>query len=114
LIWHAGHTLLLTGDLEGPGLDQVLGLPTPPLDVLMAPHHGSRLANKLELAEWAKPKLVVSCQGPPRWPAREPDPYTASGAWFLGTWPHGAVTVHSGRGGLVVETFQTGQRLKVY
>lgn len=27
---HAGHTLLLTGDLEGPGLEQVLALPPAP------------------------------------------------------------------------------------
>ena len=27
---HAGHTLLLTGDLEGPGLERVLGLPRRP------------------------------------------------------------------------------------
>ena len=33
---HAGHTLLLTGDLEGPGLERVLGLPPHRVDVLMA------------------------------------------------------------------------------
>jgi competence protein ComEC len=31
---HAGHSLLLTGDLEGPGLDRVLGLPPRPVDVI--------------------------------------------------------------------------------
>ena len=76
----------------------------------MAPHHGSRLANRPELAAWAKPKVAVSCQGPPQWPVRVPDPYTAAGAQFLGTWPHGAVTIHGQRGGLVVETFRTQMR----
>jgi len=79
----------------------------------MAPHHGSRISNTPDLAAWARPRLVIACQGPPQWPARSPDPYTAAGTQFLGTWPHGAVTVRSHRTGLVVETFQTGQRFVV-
>jgi hypothetical protein len=35
------------------------------------------------------------------------------GARFLGTWPHGAVTVRSHASGLVVETFQSGERFVV-
>jgi competence protein ComEC len=34
LVRHAGHTILLTGDLEGAGLERVLALPSPPVDVL--------------------------------------------------------------------------------
>jgi competence protein ComEC len=113
LVRHAGHALLLTGDLEGPGLDRVLALAPPRVDVLMAPHHGSRTANKPELAEWARPKVVVSCQGPPRHAAGSADPYAAVGAHFLGTWPHGAVTVRSTARGLTVETFLTGQRFTI-
>ncbi len=108
---HAGHTLLLTGDLEGPGLARVLKLPAPKVDVFMAPHHGSRLANTPDLAAWARPRVVVACQGPPVWPAREPDPFSRAGVPYLGTWPHGAVTVRSHASGLVIETFVTGQRL---
>jgi competence protein ComEC len=33
LVRHAGHSVLLTGDLEGPGLDHVLGLPARSVDV---------------------------------------------------------------------------------
>jgi hypothetical protein len=44
---------------------------------------------------------------------QRPDPYTPAGGRFLGTWPHGAVTVRSHRTGLVVETFVTGQRFAV-
>jgi competence protein ComEC len=113
LVRHANNSILLTGDLEGLGLDRVLALPPFPIDVLMAPHHGSKTANIPALADWAKPRVVISCQGPPRSAARSPDPYASVGAQFLGTWPHGAVTVHSRQGGLVVETFQTGQRLNV-
>jgi competence protein ComEC len=107
---HAGHTLLLTGDLEGPGLDRVLGLPRRPIDIFQAPHHGSKLANVPELADWARPRVAVSSQGAPRGPGGVQEPYTATGARFLSTWEDGAVTIRSHQTGIVVETFVTGQR----
>src|SRR5262249_14856856 len=110
---HAGHTLLLTGDLEGEGMRRVLSLPPVRCQVLMAPHHGSRLADPAGLAAWARPKVVVACDGPPRGPAATAAAYAARGAQFLGTWEQGAVTVRSHTSGLVVETFRTGQRIVV-
>lgn len=114
LIRHAGHRILLTGDLEGPGLDQVLAHPLQPLDVLMAPHHGSKTANTVNLADWARARVVVSCEGLPRGPQRAQEPYSQRGSIFLGTWPHGAITVRSSEAGLWVETFRTGQRFQVH
>lgn len=110
---HDRHSILLTGDLEKAGLDRVLQLPSDPVDVLMAPHHGSRTANTRELAEWARPRLVVSNQGPPRGTARRDGAYRATDSIVLGTWPHGAVTLHSVADGLWVETFQSGQRFRL-
>ncbi|MFL5243474.1 MAG: DNA internalization-related competence protein ComEC/Rec2 [Gemmataceae bacterium] len=110
LLEHEGHTLLLTGDLEGAGLERVLSLPPQRVDILMAPHHGSLAANKKELAEWANPHVVIACQGPPRWPSRKTEPYTERGMRYLGTWPHGAITIHSAAGQLNVETYKTGER----
>jgi competence protein ComEC len=107
---HAGHALLLTGDLEGAGMTRLLGLPPMPVDVMMAPHHGSRTGYRPELTAWARPAVVVSCEGPPRWPRRGPQPYTEGGAPFLGTWPHGAITVRSSTTDLTVQTFVTRQR----
>ncbi|MFV0443988.1 MAG: ComEC/Rec2 family competence protein [Planctomycetaceae bacterium] len=57
---YAGRTLLLTGDLEGAGLERLLRLETSPIDVLMSPHHGSRAANPSQLAGWARPRIVVA------------------------------------------------------
>jgi competence protein ComEC len=108
---HAGHTLLLTGDLEGAGLERVLTLPPTPVDILMAPHHGSRASNKPELADWARPRVVIACQGPPRGVSQPAEPYSKQGATFFGTWPNGAITIHSGREELVIETFVTGGRI---
>jgi competence protein ComEC len=104
---YRSRSILLTGDLEGPGLSRVLELPPESVDVLMAPHHGSKTSNTPGLAEWANPRVVVSCEGPPRGPTRPAEPYSPRKARFFGTWPHGAVTVRSDGDRFVVETFRT-------
>jgi competence protein ComEC len=108
LLRHHGVSILLTGDLEEAGLAQVLALPPRPVDVLMGPHHGSARANTTELGRWASPRMVVLCQG------RSDDTSAAANAYagrtVLGTWPHGAVTVHQDANGAWVETFRTRQR----
>jgi competence protein ComEC len=106
-IRYRSRSILLTGDLEGPGLSRVLELPREPVDVLMAPHHGSKTSNTPGLAEWAQPRVVVSCEGPPRAPTRPAEPYSPRKARFFGTWPHGAVTVRSDGDRFFVETFRT-------
>jgi competence protein ComEC len=113
LVQHAGHSILLTGDLEGPGLERVLALPSRAVDVLMAPHHGSRVANPPALAAWARPRLVVACLGPLPWPTKVAEVYEGGGAAYLGTSPHWAITLVSHRTGLVAETFRTGRRFVV-
>jgi competence protein ComEC len=107
---HAGRSLLLTGDVQGLGLDQVLRQPHGNLDVLQAPHHGSRTSNTPALARWARPKVVVSNEGAPTWPTNVPAMYADHGARYLSTWKHGAVTIVSHQGGLVVETYRTKER----
>jgi competence protein ComEC len=111
LVRHAGHSVLLTGDLERTGMDRVLELPRFTVDILMAPHHGSRSTDTPGLAAKVRPRMLVACQGPPRGATRPPDPNRIPGILYWGTWPHGAVTVRSRAGRLVVETFLTGQRL---
>lgn len=113
LVRHAGHSILLTGDLEGAGLERLLATPARAVDVLMAPHHGSKVANTPALAAWAKPQLVIACQGPPPWPTAVSDVYASRGARYLGTWPHGAITIRSHRTGLIAETFRSGERIVV-
>jgi competence protein ComEC len=111
LLQHEGHSILFTGDLEGAGRNLVLSEPIEPVDVLMAPHHGSPAVNDAHLANWANPKVVVSCEGPPRYQTRPNEPYSARGIKFFGTWPHGAITVRSSSRGLLLETFASEQRL---
>jgi competence protein ComEC len=108
---HAGHTILLTGDLEGAGLERVLHSPKERADILMAPHHGSHRVDGGSLARWCRARLVVSCQGPPRGRARAPAMYARQGARFWSTHEHGAVIVRSSPGALVAQTFRSRQVL---
>jgi competence protein ComEC len=109
LVRHRGKSILLTGDLEEPGLTRMLSLPSMRPDVMQAPHHGSRVSNKPELAAWARPRVVVSCQEPPRRSGLAKEPYTERGTIYLPTWRHGAVTLRTDAGGLVIETYLTRQ-----
>ncbi len=113
LMTYAGHSLLFTGDLRNAGQERLLSLPPTPVDVLQSPHHGSAAANTAALATWARPKVVVSCQGPPRTATDVAKPYREVGARFLPTWTHGAVTVRIHETGMVVETYRTGERIVV-
>jgi beta-lactamase superfamily II metal-dependent hydrolase len=87
----------------------------PPLrvDVLQAPHHGSRASNTPELAEWARPTVVISSQGPPRSVPKGGNAYEAVAARYLTTWPHGAITIRRDGPEFVVETFRTKERWPV-
>jgi competence protein ComEC len=118
LVHHAGNTVLLTGDLEGAGQERVVRQPAPPVDVLLAPHHGAKGANARRLgdggfapgpvAAWARPRLVVSCQQ-----ASATDhlraAYGALGADVWDTPTAGAVTVRSHPTGVAAEAFRTGE-----
>src|SRR6185437_4890716 len=102
-VHYARHVLLLTGDLEGEGLAEVLSLPKREVDVLMAPHHGSHRIDVAALAGWCRPGLVVSCQGPPRGTARAPEMYQKRGATFWATHDHGAIEIRIDGDGLVAK-----------
>jgi competence protein ComEC len=107
---HEGVSILLTGDLEDAGLDQVLAMPSAPADVLMAPHHGSARSNIPALAQWASPRFVVMCQARSDNTELAARAYAPIGSTVLGTWPHGAITVRSDVNGAWVETFRSGRR----
>ena len=49
----------LTGDLESPGLDDVLAEEPLDCDVVLAPHHGSPRSSPSRFAEWCSPEAVI-------------------------------------------------------
>jgi competence protein ComEC len=60
---HAGHRVLLPGDLETPGLEDVMAELPYDCDVLLAPHHGSRRSDPPGFAAWSTPNWVVISGG---------------------------------------------------
>lgn len=102
-VGHAGHVILLTGDLEKAGTSSLLRTPPQAVDVLQAPHHGSLTAFPEALRMWANPKLVVVSRS-----ARESPGIQGADIWNTGQ--VGAVTLISHRSGLVAEAFVSGDR----
>ncbi|QJW99021.1 ComEC/Rec2 family competence protein [Frigoriglobus tundricola] len=119
LVRHEGHTVLLTGDLEGEGQALVTSRPIAPVDVMLAPHHGGKSANaprgapeKPEagvVAAWARPKLVVSSQRAGTPTEHLSASYGAVGATVWDTPTVGAVTIRSHTTGVTAEAFRAGE-----
>lgn len=90
---YAGRSLLLTGDLEGAGLAQLLSTPAAPVDVLLSPHHGANDANPPALARWCTPGVVAISTGN-RDRAAALAPVYGPDCRILSTANHGALRVH--------------------
>jgi competence protein ComEC len=63
LVEYAGRRLLLTGDLESPGLDDVLAERSLDCDCILAPHHGSPRSDPAGFSTWSTPEYVVISGG---------------------------------------------------
>lgn len=106
----AGRHLLLTGDLEGEGLDAVLRRDLGRFEGLLAPHHGGRAANPARLYRWANPAVVVVSQRRP--PAEAVDALEAverGGTPVWRTWRDGAVRIRWEWEGLRVTGYSNGE-----
>ncbi len=87
---YQGRHLLLTGDLDGPGLAAMVARPVKgSIDVLLAPHHGGRSANPRWFYDWASPALVVASQRSPILGSR--DALLDIHRPILRTWKSGAI-----------------------
>lgn len=105
-IEHQGRRILLPGDLETPGLEDVTAEQPWDCDVLLAPHHGSRRSDPPGFAAWCTPEWVV-ISGGRRWDLSQTiTAYRQSGAQVLRTAESGAIRVRiDEEGGLAVEGF---------
>ncbi|QDU55166.1 ComEC family competence protein [Aeoliella mucimassa] len=86
-----GHRVLLPGDLESPGIEQVMASDTLPCDVLLAPHHGSRRSDPPGFAAWSQPRCVVVSGGRGEVDRNVADSYRQAGADVLHTGQTGAI-----------------------
>jgi competence protein ComEC len=87
---YAGKRILLPGDLESPGIEDVMAELPYDCEVLLAPHHGSRRSDPPGFAAWSTPEWVVISGGNnDTRPVVET--YQAAGARVLLTNQHGMV-----------------------
>jgi competence protein ComEC len=103
---YRGRRILLTGDVEGDGLTTLLRQSDHDCDVLLSPHHGSKAANSLALAHWARPEWVVVSTQDAHSEDRLAETYPLS-ATLLATARRGAIEFCiDDAGELTVETFR--------
>ena len=95
----AGRRLLLPGDLEPPGLYDVLAELPLDTDALMAPHHGSTHSNPAGFAAWSTPEFVVISGGLGRENREVEAAFRDAGAEVFHTAHGGAVRVEIGKEG---------------
>jgi competence protein ComEC len=102
---YAGRRLLLPGDLETPGLDDVVAERPYDCDILMAPHHGSRRSDPPGFAAWSSPEWVVISGGAPS-DTTVASTYRAAGANVLNTGNLGAIEFAVNRDHIVANSFR--------
>lgn len=107
LLSYQGRRILLTGDLEGKGLEKLLSdVEMEPVDVLLAPHHGSLSANTVKLDRWANPDYVIISGGKEDTNSKLKSVYS-SGTQIYSTRLHGAITcLVDDKGNLQVTAFR--------
>lgn len=57
------HTILLTGDLEGKGMERLLELEDIDCDIVLMPHHGSKNSSPVKFVNWSQPKYAIISAG---------------------------------------------------
>ncbi len=102
---YRGRRIFLPGDLEHPGLRDVLAEEPWDCDVLLAPHHGSRRSNPPGLARWCQPEWVVVSGSINSFRPDMAESYHALGATVLHTGDSGAISCCIGPEKLRVEGF---------
>jgi competence protein ComEC len=106
LVEYAGRKILLPGDLESPGLEDLLHSPEIDCDVIMAPHHGSARSDPDGFAKWSSPEMVVISGGLSRDPTPVVRAYESAGARVFHTAEVGTVEVRIREENYVVTSFR--------
>jgi competence protein ComEC len=110
LVEYEGRRLLLPGDLEPPGLEDLMAEEPLDCDVVMAPHHGSRRSDPTGFALWSSPDFVVISGS--RDVEDEPEiasvefSYGARGGQVFHTAKHGAVDFELSAAGVRASSFR--------
>lgn len=100
--------MLLTGDLEEPGLGEFLKQSSGRFRVVLAPHHGGRKSNTPSFFAATRPESIVVSRRPPIEGAfdalSEPE---RRGVNVIGTWRDGAIDVRWARSGIDIQGYRS-------
>ena len=105
LVSYRGRGILLPGDLDTPGLEEVLAEEPRHCEVLLAPHHGSRRSHPRGLIAWTTPQWIIISGAYERDFQEVAATYRALGHSFLHTAEQGAVTARLDQDGLWVHGY---------
>ncbi len=100
------HQILLTGDIEGEGLDALLAELPVACSVLLAPHHGSRHSQPETMVRWANPDVVIISAGAGLAMDQAEPAYACAGAQVLWTHRDGMIEVVTDAKQLRVSTWR--------
>lgn len=111
-----GRKILLPGDLESKGMEEVLEEPPRDVDLVMAPHHGSARSEPRQFTSWCTPEYVVISGGHSQRSADDPvitrsritKPFGQCGAKVFHTAYDGAICCFIADGELRVTSFRPG------
>lgn len=98
------HSLLLPGDLESPGLEDVMDEMPLATNIAMAPHHGSLRSDPLGFSAWATPDYVVISGGSGRDIGAVRWAYEYRGAQVFHTAVDGATRFDINSAGIAIST----------
>ncbi len=99
LVEFDGRKILLPGDLESPGLDDLLAELPIDCDIVLTPHHGSRRSDPPGFAAWSSPEWAVISGGGNDDITQVARTYEQAGARLFYTRDTGAVrfSIHEGQ-----------------
>jgi competence protein ComEC len=100
-----GRKILLTGDIEPPGLDCLLSQKSPGYQLMMAPHHGSGQSNPPELARWSDARWALISGSLAKYDPKAQEPFRQRGIRLLHTGRDGAIRLSGIRDNITVEQF---------
>ena len=105
-IEHAQRRVLLPGDLETTGIEQLMEKIPIDYDLVMAPHHGSSHSDPYRFSDWATPEWVVVSAGSGRDISNVKAACKQVGAELLHTASDGAIQLTIRAGALQVKTWR--------
>jgi competence protein ComEC len=104
---YQGRRLLFTGDLESPGLEDVMAELPYECDVLQAPHHGSPNSDPPGFAQWSAPTWTVISGGERDRLEVVKTAYASRGSQVLHTADAGAIHVGVADGRILVDRWHS-------